>query len=640
MAYVERRVSRNQSASMLEVVGWIGLIIAALVLIVLVITAFRVFNIHDGPIVVCNTTNGGSCVDGILNGECNNCLRPIVEQGFANAVNNTNLLNQFLVFGQSTCNAEEGIFNVTSYFPLLIGNYTALSLFDNIRDPRNASDPARTNITYFPAVPLPPPNGTGLGINTPFLVGNVLNHSRFKKFQSVPFTIGFFLNVSFADILPTDERLTVFLKNTEDRGPNNLEHRRYMAALTKSKVVGRYANTIKRFVADLYGSWVISRLPVLSTFKARLIDFFLDIHLGKAKHPRFVKEYFSDFLFFISVTDPNPLHSIRVMKGHMNSRCVREYFEERSTVIVDDTLTNTITWNWIQAGMPIETVMIEAIHNIVAFSQYDNVIHLLVTQSMNTSLTPGTGGNRFVDIFRASAAGGETAQLNVVREFMRIMLPNNLWFSKDVDNNCVGCAAHTQARHIPQLIQVRGEYDRAGLVAPWFDPTAAPNNSTGFVQAQILYATFSTTKYAAFPGRFSDAVFGGNATSPAFDYNDTAAGLSCIVSSFVNSTVDNETPIPSGDVAMIPVFNTSIYAAFGLGARRCPAEIFNQYVIFQLFRAIQCLHFYDDCAANRNPSRCASGLYGPIPLAPFKAVPDSLFVLNYTCPYPNGCIEP
>jgi len=40
-----------------------------------------------------------------------------------------------------------------------------------------------------------------------------------------------------------------------------------------------------------------------------------------------VKEYFSDFLIFISVTDPATESAVRVMKLHMNAKCVREYVQ-------------------------------------------------------------------------------------------------------------------------------------------------------------------------------------------------------------------------------------------------------------------------------------------------------------------------
>jgi hypothetical protein len=340
----------------------------------------------------------------------------------------------------------------------------------------------------------------------------------------------------------------------------------------------------------------------------------------------------------------------------MNSGCVRDYVRERIKVIQSETMTDTITWNWIQAGMPTDSVILEAMHNMGAFSQYNNIFQMIATQTINPSgTTPGTGGQTFLDLFKLAGQGipitfalpppyfnttfyngtPEELQLNVIREFMRIMLPNNLWFSRNVQNNCAGCSNHTQARHIPQLIQIRAEYEKAALATQWF-----PAGSPGWNSAAALYARYDPSRYTGFAAKFSDSVFSGNNTTPAFDHNDTAAGLLCSIAAFTNSPIDNETTLPSGEGSMIPVFPNPIYAPFGLGARRCPGEIFNQFVILELFKAIQCLNFYDDCTLN--PSFCdpfsPNFKYKPVALAPFKSAPDSIFVSGTpTCAYPAVC---
>jgi hypothetical protein len=302
----------------------------------------------------------------------------------------------------------------------------------------------------------------------------------------------------------------------------------------------------------------------------------------------------------------------------------------------------------------------EALHNIVAFSQFDNTIQLLVTQAMNPALTPGTGPFSFLNLFyraglgqpislifppptfvNVSAYNGtpEQLQINVMREYLRIMLPNNLWFSTDTSDLCPTCSPHKQSRHIPQLIQIRGEYEKqfpsapAQAAFPW--NTSAGTTNTGFASAAQLWARYDPTRYAAnFMAKFSDAVYGGTSTSPAFDATDEVPFLLQSIASFTNSSVDNETKLPPGDASMIPVFPTPLYSAFGLGARRCPGEIFNQRIIFELFDAIKCLTFYDDCTLN--PSRCDPNSpdfrYPLIPLAPFKGAPDSLFVKAIQCP--------
>lgn len=556
-------------------------------------------------------------------------------------------------FGQSPCHPTEGILDVESYYIELRPELNAIVRFDNVRQPTNFTDPNRTNISYFPSYPAPYPIGTGAGINTPTLVGNVLNHLRYKKFQSVPYTVSYFINISSATVSPTDERLSVFIKNIEDRGPNNLEHKRYQASLTKRVVKGRYQGHIKIFARCVHDSVVISKLPALSAFKGCFLDFFLNIHFGINDHPSFVRDFFNDFLYFVTTTDSNDVAAVRLMKGHMNTKCVREYVKGRIAVILSHTMTDTITWHFMKAGMPIETVTMECIHNIVAFAQFDNTFHLLVSQSMNPSvITPGTGGLSFFDLYRKAGAGvplsflfpapyynttlysgtPEQLKINVIREYFRIMLPNNLWFSSDASAPlCPGCSPHQQVRHIPQLIQIRAEYEKAGIPLPW---SPAASTSTGWTMAQQLYGRYDPSRYSGpFMAAFSDAVYDGTSTSPAYSMSDETDAIVATINSMINSPIDNETTMLSSDASMIPVFAKPIYAPFGLGARRCPGEILNINVVYELLESLQCLKFYDDCVLN--PSRCdptsVDFTYRLVPLAPFKAMPDSLFVLSAVC---------
>jgi hypothetical protein len=613
------------------------------------------------PVPMTETTTGVNPADiltslagvsvGNGQGQCNgrHCLQDSLDSINSDVAQVGEILNEWLIYPQSVCHNNQGVFNVSQYFPALLPTFTAIGYFDNIGEPTNYSDPTRTNITYFPGVPVAPPFGSGAGVILPTFPGNKINHTRFGKFQSVPYTIFFFMNLSLSTISPTDNRLTVFLRNLEDRGSNNLEHRRYKAALTKSKVVGRYTNKIDKFMTNIYDSWVINKANLLSTFKSRLIDFFLDFHLGVANHPQFVKDFFSDFLFFISATDSAQVSAIRAMSGHMNTQCVREYFFDRIALIQQTGQTDTITWNWINAGMPVEATVMEAIHNIVAFSQFNHVVQLLVSQAMNPASTPGTGGYTFLKLFSLAGAGvplsfapqfapgyvnttlyngtPEQLQINVVREFMRITLPNNLWFSTDRSAVCPTCSVHTQTRHVPQMIQIRAEYEKAGLQFspsyPW-----SPIGGPGFTAASQLFAVYDPSRYTAFMAKFSDAVYSGTSTNPPFDASDLPAALTNSINAFHVSPVDNETQIPLGDDSMFPVFTQPIYSAFGLGARRCPGEEFNQFLIFKLFKVMQDLKFYDDCVLN--PSRCdplsPNFIYPTVPLAPFFGLPDSLFV--------------
>lgn len=553
------------------------------------------------------------------------------------------ILDEFLIFGnEAECIAHNGLFRLDRIPTDALQEYQQLVRFDNVRLPTNPNDPTRTHIIYFPAVPLAPPNGSGLGVDLPTLPGNVLDHTRFKAFQGSPYLVGFFFNVSYANVSRFSRLLSVTDRNVEDRGPENLEQRRVMTALTRERVVCRYSDRVLQFVNNVLDSWVIHQLPVLSSFKDHLLDFFLDIMLGDANHPAFVKDYFNDFLYFISLVDSNDVAAARTIRAHLQNKCVRDYFRSRILDVVDDDRSDTIVYNWIKVGLPLESVITEATHAIINFGPLVNAVDLLVTQSITPiPLTNGTFGFSFLRLFQLARAGkgqvfnpangqpvltplyngtAEQLEINVVREFIRIMLPDNIFVSTDTQSDCSRCV-HTEARHIPQLIEIRAEYEKANLFNLTWSP-AAPT-SAGWVRATQIYGFYDPTRYLGFMANYSSNVC----------LNDTTLALLTESETFSQSPIDNETLLPPGERELIPVFKQPIYAGFGLGARRNPYEILIQYVLLKLFDRVQCLTFKDICTTNR--SLCNSSPPPLIPLAPLKSAPDSLFVVQPIQPCPS-----
>ena len=633
----EMTYSRKRSSCCApDIVGWIAL---GLIGVALLLSVFTLLSVH----------NIGGNRDGRNGDDRRVCVRELAEL--------SDVIDEFVVFGRGVCNVEHGVFNRSRFFPALENTYAELVRFDNVRAPTDRFDPTRTNITYFPAVPLAFPNGSGVGVITPFLENsNVLDTTRFKQFNGAPFTVGFFFGYDTRTISPTSRLVASGDRNVEDRGPNNLEQRQLMAALTKNKIVCRYADRVLTFVTNVYDSWVIHRLPVLSSFKEHLIDYYLDIHLGTANHPAFVKEYFNDWLFFIATIDDNEEARERTLRAHVTNPCVREYFRTRILDVIDETKTDTITYHWIKAGMPIESAITEAIRNVAVFGPLINAVNLIVTQSIRpTVVTPGTFTYTFLRLFRLATAGTgqlftaggipttvpqytgtpEQLQINVVREFLRILIPDPLFVTTDSTNQCAGCATHTQARHIVQLIEIRGEYERQfptpaeRLAVPW-----TPFGGLGWNTSANLYGFYNPTKYAigGFTASYSDAVCPGNC-SACLDASDRTAGLLASVASFTTSPLDGRTLRPASEQALIPVFATPIYAPFGLGATRNPYEILIQYTLLKLFDTIQCLQFVDVCT--NSPDLCREGsatfVHPLVPLAPIRAVPDSLFVVGSNC---------
>lgn len=550
---------------------------------------------------------------------------------------------QHLMAQQDRCSLISGVFNISRYNTSdLIADYDDIIEFDNVRSP-NINDATRTNITYFPAVPFAPPNGTGLGVNVPFLVGNKLDHTRFRVFQGIPFSVGFFFDVDYFTVDQNSRRLSVTQRNV-GIAPQNIELRKVMSALTKNKIVCRYQDKVLAFVTAVYDSWVIHREPVLSSFQSHLIDYFIDIHLGDANPPDFVKQYFNDYLYFIATIDSNDDATIRTIRAHITNPCVRAYVESRIEIVIAQKLTDTITYHWIKSGMGIESAVTEMIYGIVSFGPLLNSVNSVVSQQINPALNLGTCGFSFLRLFTLASQGTaqlfnatcgqlttptytgtpEQLEINVVREFLRITIPNPLSASTDTANNCAGCATHTQARHSFQLIEIRAEYDRLYPTQAQKDaaPWSPAFNSIGWNASQTAFGGYNPTKYAGvFNASYSDAVCDNNC-SACLGINDTTQGTLNSINSFTVSTVDGETALPSGESSLIPVFETPRYAVFGLGAERNPYELLTQYTLLKLFDAIKALQFTNQCATT--PNNCNFAL---IPLAPLRAARDSLFVL-------------
>lgn len=564
----------------------------------------------------------------------------------------TDVLEEFIVFGRGECSVNAGMFDVEAHFPQVSGEYLATIRFDNVRDPTDFSDPERTNITYFPGV------YQITGSNLPVLPNgtNALNHTRFKQFQATSYSVAFFFNVSYFTVLKNSRRLSVSERNVEDRGPNNLEQRRLMVALTANKIACRYADRVTLFVTNVYDSWVVHKQPVLSSFKDQMIVFFLNLFLGTGNHPQFVKDYLNDYFYFIAINIDNNIEAnIRTMRAHLNNKCVRAYFEERILHVVETSMTDTITYHWMKSGMPLESAVTEAIRAITAFGPLINAVKQVVTQEIShIPITNGTFGYSFLKLFRLAGEGhgvvfnppptavlngynGTSTQfeINVVREFLRIMVPDNLLVSTDTQNNCDGCSNHTQARHIPQLIELRAEYDKLVLAGldPITNPWSPAPTAIGWIKAVQQYDLYNPTRYLNFMASY-DALICEDGCSACLTPSDKPTALLASIEAFTNSTVDGETLIPPGETVFIPVFPQPIYAPFGLGATRNPYESLIQYILVRLFDTIECLHFVNVCTAN--PALCNvasdSFLYPLIPLAPVTSAPDSLFVSSIQCP--------
>lgn len=337
----------------------------------------------------------------------------------------------------------------------------------------------------------------------------------YEKRNSVPEKLIFYGGLSLEANSPLN---TIFLKNFEERGFQNDLHFKYKYALSSDKMPF-YAEKINNFVNKLHTAFTSNAQPVLSTFKRELVLFFLDIHLGAVDHPDFVFEYFDNFLTITALISNPPfedyLREIFLVGKNMVPK-VREYFLERIIAIQNQQDKSTFVFWWTLAGLPGESLVTEALHNIVAFSQFTNTIFKLATSQVWAKAyaaalageqpdfdvqsppewipaspipffppppSPLAGLIGPVDLLQKGLEIEQNDQLsdedkkkeflNLAREFFRILSPNTNSFSKlggvQTDNNDDPLPDNVQVRHlwVPIMIQNQPDYvegDNEGTV--------------------------------------------------------------------------------------------------------------------------------------------------------------------------------
>lgn len=240
----------------------------------------------------------------------------------------------------------------------------------------------------------------------------------------------------------SDARNSLFATNLEDRGPSNLLKKRYMTALTCDKL-RLYESKIDAAVNKFYNDVTTGAKPVMSSWYERVLELYLDLHLdgpSAADHPDYVAEYVRLFTDLIAPGREDYVLRLRrpeAARGACLLPFVEEYFEERRQFIVDNEITSTFVYWWNQAGMARESVLFEAVHNVLAWGQFLNIILFLVIRAQvqgfvaieNLLRDPAT--TTTFDFFQAmKQASTENERLDVAREAFRMLVPNQFWLSQ------------------------------------------------------------------------------------------------------------------------------------------------------------------------------------------------------------------
>ena len=470
----------------------------------------------------------------------------------------------------------------------------------------------------FPAFPIPP-------FPTDSINGYM---DSYEKLKSVPDSVIYYIGFDQKLILPREEAWTVFLTNFQDRGYSgpigdpewmiaNYQKKVYMNALSLDKLQF-YIPKIEQFVNNAFSAATTYGKPVTSSFQENLVLYFLRMHIGNQDYPEFVIKWFSDFITFVGIGDQsNPLRAQLLMYGNTTSPQIFEYFEDKNIEVISNADKSCIAYWWSQAGLSSKALVFECVHNIVAFSQFSNVIYSTIYAALH-NINPLFGtlpGFPLYPNFLAeyAAAGTSNDKLNVVRECYRLTVPNSISFS--FVNPKVPDANVIKARHSHQTLMITS----ASPVGPYTNPPLPfpPAQLATFNQA-YNYFTYDPSKYNA-----------------NFNTNlDNLVGLPVVtdvLAASVTSPLDKETvvdastmparpivPIFAGPIMnpLNPTLNISSYAPFGFGYRRCAGEMLTYLITEKMFDVFSTVEFEE-----RNDI-----VYPLISIAPFKRVEDNIFV--------------
>lgn len=436
-----------------------------------------------------------------------------------------------------------------------------------------------------PVIPASPIGGA-----LPFGVPNDWGH---HKFQSVPFSIGDFMGLDMESIDPADPQLSLFLTDRQYRGKDERRKAVYMTALRACVVQEAYTEKIRAFLNRVYSDVTTYHKPLMSAYKVALVDFLLDVHVGVAQHPQSVKTFFDEFVTFLGVGDPTaPGRNERVLLGRELIPSVRAYFSARNSIVIDAKDASSIIYYWHIAGLAPEGLVMETVHNAIAFAQFLNVLHKLVVDKISGTVQPVAGTIQYNFFDKYTACGSDAVcKLNVGRETMRLTVPNSVSFSRVEDPDSTDSVT---SRLLHQSVMIAAWANLTGVAAAYFGYNAGIYSSIIDYNTSIDDTVCTADDAAPITAAEPDQLF-------------TRAAL----------TRDNQTFFDANNDKLIPAFELPIYAPFGLGYRRCAGEIFVMKVLDETLRTFAPLDW--EVGTTGEPASVC--------VAPFSCVTNNIYAV-------------
>lgn len=449
------------------------------------------------------------------------------------------------------------------------------------------------------------------------------NNNYYQKHQSIQYSVLFFLGLDSFTIPPNSPELTIFLKNFEDRGDKNYLKMVYMSAV-RCATMPNYQEKMDTYLNNVRTAITINQEPVLSAIKRNNILFFLAMHVGYDDYPEYVIKYFTLFVDVVGFGDPDrPGRNEAMIYGNTHAQAVKDYFATRTNKIIQEEDASTYIYHWHKAGLPLQSILIEAVHNDVAFMQYVNTTYKIISDKI-WAVGPSIGNpipfyypqrpipsplpciNFFEKMAQTST---EQEKINVSREIYRLMNTNTNAFRKLVWGDDDSENPRTQARHIWQGIMISNQ--------PY--PTVP--------QKVGAFFTYNTTQYTNFPASFECPI---KPPKPVTENYDPSLGfqISDIDSTF---TIIDNVRVSNGDGSvqdidmpnLIPVFDKPTNCPLGLGYGRCAGEIQN------ILMGIKITERFADLDWEVRSVAAPPNYTSYVTIAPFLAVPDNIYVKRY-----------
>jgi len=228
----------------------------------------------------------------------------------------------------------------------------------------------------------------------------------------------------------------------------------------------------------------------------------------------------------------------------------------------------------------------EILHNIFAFALYvtatflvitAKVVGRVVTENIFEGIEPLSDTK--LDFFQLYANATDDDRLDIIRETWRQLLPNNAWVSSHQTSDGMNDGTdfgdmhdYSRIMHIPFMLQAMND---------GYDYTSGDTKAYEYTPESV------ETRYEDFQPS-SDTAKCPFLQSQDDDGEDDQFLLP---SNFTKSPIDDETVIPAGHEKLIPVYDTSQYCPFGLGHRRCPAEMFHMTFMDEILDSFKDLEF-------------------------------------------------